>query len=95
MEWSIILFGVKWLSDHISELFGSLFGLIAVWYAFFRSLNIFIAHIFYMQGIVLQVISTLYTPSPQVSTKQCHDNKQMNMSYEYIQWIDMIDYNHK
>ena len=37
-----------------------------------------------MQGIGLQVISILYTPSPQVSTKQCHDNKQMNMSYKYI-----------
>ena len=29
-----------------------------------------------MQGIGLQVISTVYTPSPQVSTKQWHDNKQ-------------------
>ena len=47
-----------------------------------------------MQGIGLQVISTLYTPSPQVSTKKGHDNKQMNMSYEYIQWIYMTDYNH-
>ena len=57
------------------------------------SLNIFIAYI-YMQGVGVQITSTLYTPSPQVSTKQCHDKKQMNMSYEYMRWIDMTYYNH-
>ena len=36
-----------------------------------------------MQGIGLQVISTLYTPSPQVSTKQCHDNKTIPI-YQHI-----------
>jgi len=45
-----------------------------------------------MQESGLHVISTLYTPSPQVNAKQCHDNKQMNMSYWYVQLIDSFYY---
>ena len=56
-------------------------------------LNIFIAYILHAGDWATSYINIIYALSPG-KYKQCHDNKQMNMSYEYIQWIDMTDYNH-